>query len=237
MHRPLLAILFSLFIGILQPSYSQSTFDAGYVVTLEGDTIKGFIGSNNKVISPVIIAFKETATASVTSFTPLTAKGFSVNGNFYESATIQVETSPYKKEELTTDKEVHVATHTIFLEAIVKGSKSLYSYKNEHLNEQFYIKNNDAWELLIFKRYLQSQKDGKSSIVSNTQYVSQLALYLQDYRDIQVKLISTDYVKNDLKNLFITYYEATKKKASFVQKNEKRWMNTLRDALNEKFRL
>lgn len=237
MHRPLLAILFSLFIGILQPSYSQSTFDAGYVVTLEDDTIKGFIGSNNKVISPVIIAFKETATASVTSFTPLTAKGFSVNGNFYESATIQVETSPYKKDELTSDKEIHLTTRTVFLEAIVKGSKSLYSYKDDRLEEQFYIKNNDMWELLIFKRYLQPQKDGKPSVASNTQYVSQLALYLQDYRDIQVKLISTGYVKNDLKNLFITYYEATKKKASFIQKNEKRWMNTLRDALNEKFRL
>jgi len=236
MHKPLLALLFSLFIGTLQKAHGQSTFESGYVVTLDGDTIKGFIGSNNKVISPIIIAFKETATASVTSFTPLTAKGFSVNGNFYESATIQVETSPYKKDELTSDKEIHLSTRTVFLEAIIIGSKSLYRYQSEHLNEQFYIKNNDAWELLIFKRYLQTKKYGKSIITSNTHYINQLALYLQDYRDIQVKLISTGYVKNDLKNLFITYYEAIKKKASFIQKDEKKWVDFWKDLVTEKAR-
>ena len=220
------SILLSLFCFIIsQYSYSQtktvdSNFSPGYVVTINGDTIRGFIESHNWIINPSKIFFKEKATASLTSFTPLTCKGFGVDGNVYESATVQLEVSPYNTSELKPDRELHLENKTAFLETIVKGTKALYSLKNGENNEQYYIKNNDGFELLIYKRYIK-EKDGQSSIASNTRYVNQLALYLQDYNDVQARLINTNYTKSSLKSLFIAYYEATKGKTAFVKTSEK----------------
>lgn len=220
------SILVSLFCFIIfQYSYGQTkivdtSFSSGYVVTLDGDTIKGFIESHNWVINPSKILFKERATSSLTSFTPMTCKGFGIAGNVYESATVQLEVSPHNISDLKPDRELHLENRSAFLETIVKGTKALYSLKNGENSEQYYIKNNDGFELLIYKRYIK-EKDGQSSIASNTRYVNQLALYLQDYNDVQARLINTSYTKSSLKSLFIAYYEATKGKTDFVKTSEK----------------
>jgi hypothetical protein len=107
-----------------------------------------------------------------------------------------------------------------FLQSMIKGTKSLYYYKNKIGKDQFYIKHDTGYELLTYKKYLVPQNGG-SAVAENKKFLGQLSLYLSDCPTIQSQLKFTEYNKATLLKLFQYYYNYTHTGIKFEKTTEK----------------
>jgi hypothetical protein len=207
-------------ICIFQSSFCQENYLPGYIINLTGDTLHGFIDYRNWNRNPKIIFFKEKSNGHKAKYTPLDIKAFGVRDEIYESAKVEVEESSDNTSELQSNNELDIQVDTVFLQTMIKGSKSLYCYKNKNEKDQFYIKQGSGYELLIYKKYI-SDHEGKEIITENGRYLSQLSNYLEDCQEIPSKLADTKYNKKSLENLFRFYYNYTQTEIKFQKKTEK----------------
>jgi hypothetical protein len=213
-------ILSVLGILIFQNSFCQENFLLGYIISLNSDTIHGFIDYRNWEKNPDEISFRKKLNDNESIYTPIDIKGFSVLDEIYESAIIKTEISPIDASELTYNAELTFKTDTAFLQTIIKGSKCLYYYMKKDRREQFYIKQDSSFELLIYKKYIKKRepiKELESNVLiyENKKYLGQLTVYLNDCPDIQAKLKKTEYSKESMEKLFLFYYNCTSSGTQF----------------------
>jgi hypothetical protein len=181
--------------------------------------LTGFVDYRNWERNPDKISFKRMADDDKSVYSPLDIREFGVLDEIYESAIVQTEVSPFTINELQDNPDLIIKTDTCFLQAMVKGVKSLYYYKDNPGHEQFYIRKDSSFELLIHKKYLKEQ-ESRSVIVENKKYVGQLTIYLNDCPTIQQNLNSTEYQINSLKKLFLSYYDCINTEMSFYKNTE-----------------
>ena len=202
-------------LGILafQFTFSQRNYLQGYVVSLNGDTVRGQIDYRGWETNPNRIEFK-TSNNEIKSYTPIEIKGFGTQGDIYESAIVKTEIGEFA--------DLIFKNDTTFLRTIFWGSKSLYFYKEKNQGrERFYIKDNSTYELLLYKTYVKEQTEGGLNVqVENKKYIGQLSLYLADCPGMQKKLSQLSYRKSSIEKLFLSYYECTHAEISF-KKTEK----------------
>jgi len=208
------------FFFLFQNIYSQENYLAGYIVSFKGDTLHGFIDYRNWEKNPQKISFKEKLTDDKVVFFPTEIKAFSVLDEIYESAIIKTEVSPFKTNDLEYDKELKFEGDTTFLQAVLKGKKSLYTYTNRLGEKQFYIKNGSSYELLAYKRYLNEDHD-QTIVFENNKYLGQLSFYLNDCPSVMSKLPTIKYSQQSIENLFLFYNKCTNSGIDFQQKTEK----------------
>jgi len=108
----------------------------------------------------------------------------------------------------------------VFLQTLIKGSKSLYYYNNKWGKAQFYINNNGIFELLKNKKYY-VQREDKLVILQNKKYIGQLKIYLSDCPSIQSDINKADYSLYTFVNLFNKYYKCNQTGIEFERKIEK----------------
>ena len=215
-------------IVLFQTSFSQENYLPGYIIKLNGDTLRGFIDYRYWERNPDKISFQEKQISNKVNYNPMDIKGFCVLDEIYESAIIKTEISPNNTKELKQyDEELKFEVDTTFLQTMIQGVKNLYFYKNKYGKEQFYIRQDSSFELLIYKRYLTQVKNhldprfSEHVINENKRYLGQLLLYFQDCPTIQTKLRDTEYKKKSMENLFQYYYNCTKSEIKFQKKTEK----------------
>lgn len=214
------AALILFFFFLFQNVYSQENYLPGYIVSFKGDTLHGFIDYRNWEKNPKKISFKEKLTDDKVVFFPTEIKAFSVLDDSYESAIIKTEVSPFKTNELEYNNEVKFENDTTFLQAILKGKKSLYTYTNRLGEQQFYIKSGSSYELLVYKRYLKEDHD-QTIVSENNKYLGQLSFYLNDCPSVMSKLSSVKYNLRSIENLFLFYNKCTNSGIDFQKKTEK----------------
>jgi hypothetical protein len=205
---------------LFQTSFCQENYLPGYIIRLQGDTLRGYIDYRNWDRNPDNISFKTTPGDKNLHYTPMDIKAFGVLDEIYESAIMETEVSPTDTKELRYEKELDILMDTAFLQAVVKGVKSLYYFKNRLGKEQFYIRKDSSYVLLVNKKYLKDQ-DGQTGIAENKKYIGQLMLYLADCPAIQQKSKNLEYRKNSLESLFLYYYKCTQFPIAFHKKTEK----------------
>ncbi len=210
----------TLFLLILQPVFSQENFVPGYLIRLNGDTLRGFVDYRNWSSNPDQIFFRQSPGAPKSAFTPLSILGFSVLDEDYTGAIVETEISSANINNFGHERELQIQTDTTFLQIMVKGAKSISYYRTSTGKEQFYVRQGPSWELLVYKKYLQYQ-DGQTLIGENKKFVGQLTIYLRDCPELQLKINQTGYQKNSLENLFLAYYKCTGSAISFHKKTEK----------------
>ncbi|MBN1197744.1 MAG: PorT family protein [Bacteroidales bacterium] len=210
------AFLFTLISSL---SFCQKNYLPGYIIMLTGDTVKGTLDYRNWERNPRKIAFLASGSSETAEYSPATITGFGVLDEIYISAVIETEVSSDKTGDLTFDPTLNMVVDSGFLQVLVRGDKSLYLFRNKLGKEQFYIGQDSAMELLVYKKYLKSQ-NGQSSIVENKKYIGQLTLYLSDCQSISQKLQNTNYQQNSLEKLFLTYYDDKHSSPSFYKKPE-----------------
>lgn len=214
----IILIIFSIF--IFQTSFCQENYLPGYIITLKGDTVNGFIDYRNLESNPNILFFKEKQSDNETRYAPLDIKMYCVGDEIYEGAIVKTGIGSSITNQLEFTAELKIETDTTFLQNMIQGLKSLYYYRNKFHLDQFYIKKDTTFELLVYKKYF-IYRDGVNLIDENNRFLSQLSLYLYDCPTIQSKLKDLKYAKKNLENLFLVFYKCTNAEIKYHKKSEK----------------
>lgn len=192
---------------ISQSAFSQERFFPGYIINLEGDTIKGFVSYKKSGANPDEIYFKTKAKGFPGIFKPNDIAEFKTEEDVYVSAIVEIEITPTKVGKLDRDPELNIVIDTVFLQTLFFGEKSLYYLKSNEGRMSFYIKQGADFELLVYKRYIKRNKEHKSVIAENNQYLSQLNIYLNDCESVPSELANFSYNRRDMVKLFRHYYK------------------------------
>jgi len=209
----------ALLLIFFQDSYAQENYIPGLIINNQNDTIQGSIDYREWAKNPNEISFKK-ANGAIQRYSSLEITEFQVKNDRYVSGLIEIELSSSKTKDLEEDPTLKITKTQTFVQAIFQGEKSLYVYKDSESKENFYIKNGDEFELLIYKKYL--KKDQSTSLISqNKKYLGQLILYLNDCTSIQEKLKNTTYNQRSLTELFKNYYNCSSSTPLYKQSNNK----------------
>ena len=210
-----------LFIGILffQTLFSRENYLPGYVINLKGDTLHGLVNYRNWANNPSKVRFKSGDDNNSKVYKPNDILEFRVANEIYVSGIVTSETSENMTNRLQQDSTLFFTVDTTFLQTIFQGKKSLYYFKNVVGNDNYYIRQNGKYELLIHKRYLKN-KDDKNILLENKDYLKQLAGYMNDCPSVRTKLVSTEYNLQGLKKLYQYYYTCSASHPSFQKKQE-----------------
>ncbi|MDA3944926.1 MAG: porin family protein [Bacteroidetes bacterium] len=192
----------------------QNSSSPGFVVTLTGDTLYGSIELKQSDINPVKITFISSDKSEPKHYHPLEIKAFGVNDKNYVGAIVQTEISPRSTNELNDFAALQLVADTVFLQRLVQGEKSLFTATNKYGNQNFYIDQNEGFELLIYKKYLFIE-NGQGRLSQNNRFVGQLINYLGDCPGIQQKSAGLIYQPTSLIKLFHRYYECIGDQAVF----------------------
>ena len=104
---------------------------------------------------------------------------------------------------------------TTFLQALVEGDKSLYFNQNHLGINNFYIKYNHKYVLLVYNVYkIHNERES----FMDRRYIGQLSFYFKDTPSLKARIEKTDYDKASLSQLFLDYYNQSAQKTKFQKK-------------------
>ena len=200
---------------------AQQNYQAAYIVNLEKDTINGFIDYQNWNNNPEQIRFKADLKMDAKVYTPNDINSFMVYEEKYISAEVEAEMSARSTDNLTYDTELILEKRRVFLSSLVEGNISLAYYKDPLGYENFYVFNEQEFQLLIYKRYF-ADVDKRKVVKENKKYMGQLMVYLMDCEEVKNQISKTPYSRKSLESLFKNYYEKCEGNgAIYIQKREK----------------
>lgn len=159
---------------IFTQAFAQKDFRSGYIVQ-NHDTVRGYVDYRGAVRNSKTTTFKPTLDAAEQSFTPaqLAGYGFEKESKAYESKTIPA-----------TEAQ---AEQQLFLRTLVKGKASLYTYRDDHDQERFYL-SKDEGALVELKQTTYNRKDpksGKTVKMVDQHYLGMLGSAFYDCSDLK----------------------------------------------------
>jgi len=184
-------------------SLAQSNYKPGYVVTLKGDTLHGFIDYQSWDSNPTSISFKSAVTdRKPQKFTVSNISYFNADGQeIYQKYTGPISTDITDYMHLGTGRDTSFRIDSVFLKVLQKGKNvALYSY-TDNLKTRFYIGDAPYYTPieLVYKLYLDTQTG--RSVTGNT-YQKQLFALATKYNALDDNLTnafaSADYRNPDL---------------------------------------
>lgn len=195
-------------------SANSQNFLPGWIIDNSRDTVRGFIDYRQWDKSPLTISFRENENTQKLEYRPSDISGFYVKNEYYESATIDVDTSPQTLSKLDRSRAPNFIRDRVFLQILISGEKSLALYTDQLEKANFYIQQDNTYQPLVYKKYI-SNPD-KQQVGENTEYKGTLNIYLRDCADITSRLSHVTYTLNSLVRLFRGYYECTGKSVNLV---------------------
>jgi hypothetical protein len=213
-----------LLVSTVNQLFGQSNFQSGYVVNIEGDTLRGKIDYRNWEKNPKKITFQYGDSSGPNEFAPADLISFAVMDEIYVSALVETEVSSSNTNQLDNTARLETIQEQVFLQTLIKGEKSLYLNVNSFSKENFYIKDGDRFLLLTYKKYNAEKLEGgytRSYVAENKMYQGQLSVYLQDCPSMKKATQSVLYKKESLKRLFESYYDCIGEPLEFSKRDEK----------------
>lgn len=202
-----------------QTAFSQANNIPGFVIKNGNDTLFGLVDYRNWEKNPDQIRFKINKEDDPVSLGPLDIVEFSVADEIYVSGIVEVEISPIVTDKLDQNPELSLEVDTTFLQTIIRGEKSLYHNKSADGKSNFYIQQDNGFELLVYKKYL-SNLNGTRIINENNKYRNQLVLYFRDCPTLRLKMEGASYNQKSLIKLFQNYYECTPQEMDFQKETD-----------------
>lgn len=214
-----ITVLIILFFVSAYYSFGSNKLHPGYLITLNNDTLHGFININNRKITPDIILFKETTVGAGQHYTPKSILEFRAGSKIYRSAIVKTDPGSNDKRKLSSSPNFSYIIDTVFLQAIVLGEKELYTLKDSSGKENFFIKQDSNYVWLMYKKYLSNNSDNHV-ITTNSYYIAQLIRYLKNCRTINPILSEATYTYKSLLKSFLYYYGCTGTKIEYREDEE-----------------
>lgn len=198
MLKPLL-LLISLLIPFALAA--QANYKNGYVVTLPGDTLEGFISYREWAYNPKEINFKSSLTdANIQSFTPENLKSFNIIGfEAYEAFEVSLTMDDINPNGILEESETTKLTSKVFLKTVLSGDRvSIFRYKDKTKERFYFLDNGDNSPIeLVNQFYLEA---GNIKVHKFKQQLTGLALKYKNFPlSQQIQLIS--YSKTDILNI------------------------------------
>jgi hypothetical protein len=199
-----ISILFTgLFLTYI-PSIAQ--FKEGEIRTSAGEIRSGLIdidvwGRNGKRIR-----FKDSESGKPRIMTTDELSGFTYSGTVFSKEIVEIETSLNTTKEMSVSPEFQIETDTVFLQEVIGGSVPLFCFISSTGKYQYYIKNADAYELLLFKTY-KVQQSGNDILKNNNRYIGQLNIYFSGCSDLREVLKGVEYKRKSLAKAIQRYYD------------------------------
>lgn len=184
--------------------FPQNTYKPGYVTTLKGDTIHGFIDYREWGSNPNSITFRASISDSKKRiFSPEEISYFSVNDiESYQSYTGKISMDMIDPDRLSTGRDSSFKIATVFLKVLQKGDRlTVYSFADA-VKTRFFVKENSGPSPveLVYKVYYNNGK----SIEDNT-YLKQLLAIGQKYNvwndSFQWDIDHANYTKPGILNI------------------------------------
>lgn len=209
-----------LFISMLTLSsaHARTNFLPGYIVDLKQDTIRGLIEYEEWTYNPEIICFKASKYRTPVYYEPSDIAAFGVLDKQFNAAIVQKEISPFRDSELEKNSNLNLVQDTVFLQTLVGGAKSLHYLKEWDDREQFYIKEDSTYTLLLHKIYIEYTNNIRKEY-HNMRFIGQLTRYFWDQPQLMEEIADSYYSRSDLEGLFLSYLKLTGQKSVYRNKD------------------
>ncbi len=216
---------FCLFLFLFSCAYSQQNYLPGIIVKISGDTLHGLVNYKNSEKNPLNVYFRVDADHQPVIFSPRQIQSFRVGDEIYWAATVKLNDGFNETADLGYSPDISFRTELVFLQTLIKGSKSLFYYRDILGREQFFVELDSTFELLIYHKYLtdfqaRGNLGGSTSIAEDKRFVGQLSYYLKDCPEIQTQLHYLKYSRQSLVRLFGHYYHCMNTEAEFEKKSD-----------------
>jgi hypothetical protein len=185
-------------------SLAQTNYKPGYVVTLKGDTLHGFIDYKEWDKNPTDIRFKNKVNAvNAENYSPQNIGAFAVNGlEYYRRFTVTISQDQLDIGKLMLKPDSTTKTDVVFLKTITSGKHvELYAYTDD-IKSRFYILETGEVQPreLVYHAYYTA--DQSTSVHYIRRYRTQLENLAQKYEvntdQLKTAILQTNYVGSDL---------------------------------------
>ncbi|NOZ35999.1 MAG: autotransporter outer membrane beta-barrel domain-containing protein [Chlorobi bacterium] len=197
-------------------SYSQITFEKGYIIQNTGNKETCLIKNIDWKNNPTKIEYKISDTDRVKVATLKNIIEFGIdNYSKYKKFTVSMDRSSENLNYISKERNPNFSQETLFLKVLIEGEASLYKYTDHNLKRYFFRLDNQPVKQLIYKLYITSD----NRIVKNENYKQQLFNNLK-CSDISLSRIKRlNYKQKELINIFVNYNQC--KNSNFVNFEEK----------------
>lgn len=222
-------ILSLVIILVFHPAFAQKNYESATIVTTGGETIAGEIDYKEWKQNPDKIFFRKNKATEGRQYGVNDLESFSVAGDVYRRAVVDITERSDNLGSLSYDADsLVVRNDTVFLQTIVSGPKSLYSF-TDNVNH-FYIHGKNGFEFLAFAKILAVSENVITSdqstinnnnkfVVTKKGYIAQLQEYLKECSGIS--FAGVNYDEASLRKAFMTYYDCVGSKPEHIQKVQK----------------
>ncbi|PNW27380.1 outer membrane beta-barrel protein [Formosa algae] len=191
-----------IFLLSILTSYSQTNYVEGKIITNDNETISGFINDKQWISTPSKIEFKQGENTKI--YTSNDILGFEIGENRFISKTVSLDVTNQSLNQMEIGDKAEFENKRIFLNTLVEGKASLYEYFD--YRSHFFIKINDEFQELIYRKILRKEKiNGNSKTLKSEykKYQGQVGLYFSDCKSITIN--NFDYKRKQLQKLFNEY--------------------------------
>ena len=202
-------------------SFAQSNYQPGYVVTLKGDTVIGFIDYKERSVNPVKVVFKPERDSQTQVFSVNDCTAFGINQlETYQRFAVAISMSKESNTNLSHGIDNSERRDTVFLRVLQSGKHVvLYAYQDP-LKKRFYISDQQYQTPEELKRNVYIRDGNRPVVVTDNQYVNQL----QDIKRRnntnkaidERKWINLRYIESDLTKVAAEINEQEMVKAKFA---------------------
>lgn len=185
--------------------HAQRNFKPGYIVTLSGDTTKGFIDYKEWGLNPADINFSVNGQGVAILYSVKNIKAFGVNAfEHYRAYNVAISKNRIETSALTNVMDTSTRTETVFLRIITSGKNATLFQFIDNLKERFYIAEGNSLPLELRRYRYYDRQEVNKVIVANT-FTQQLQRLVATYQPGNSALINqvlrADYAENDLKKV------------------------------------
>ncbi|MNK17064.1 hypothetical protein D3C87_352470 [compost metagenome] len=201
----LLAVLF-----ITMQTFSQDV--KGYYITDSGQKVEGYFDATDfNDIS--LLKFKTLRNSNYSNFSVDGIREYGINDNEFkfEKHTVQIDISDSGKN-LSTQKNPEMKTETLFLNVIVEGDATLYSYTKDYKTKFFFStkKKPGEPEQFIYKKY-----QSEEGVAENVSFRQQLFNAVRCSDQMIVDFFEVRYDNKELTDIFKNYNNCTDSKYTY----------------------